>query len=657
MSPADGFDRLRQMRDGAEEVPVPPPPEDERGNGGGREEESPFLPDGCPVVALGTHDDLYYYLDQLGQLRSLKAKDHSRLNVQSLFGRKAELLYQFWPRRTQDRRTQEWVTTGWKPELAAESLMSEASRQGVWSPQERVRGAGAWTGTDGELILHLGDELLLVEPGRPAEPRDPGLVDRRVYPTAPPRMKPAPLPEPGGPDGAAAEALELFRTWNWRRKEVDPYLLLGFIAACMLGGALPWRVLVWITGGYGTGKTTLQNAVKWCMGENGILQTADATAAAVRQILKHASLPVAIDEAEAEEDGRKMQALIKLARDAASGSLSIRGGADHEAAQFTVRSCFMFSSILVPPLLPQDRSRMAILELDRLEAGKKSAAITERRMGELGARLLRRLVDGWPRFAQTIEAYRTAMGAAGHSARGQDVFGTLLACAHLLFSDRPPDESTLKAWQNKLAAASLAELEADVPDENACLNHLLSTVAEQPHDRLRMPLGQWLGRAAGQFDREIEQKGRDKSNAVLQDHGLKVVQHEARTWLAVANMHRGLARVFDGTQWAARPGAQGVWVQAIRRLPHVVPKKAIWFGVASKATLLPLHICLPPAGDSRTATDIPTPGPASAGPDPSACGPGGASAFYSDVPDDPLSEEDGVDEQDLRGPDTGPDFI
>lgn len=604
MSGPDGFDQLRAMRDGAQEVTRDePPPLDDAGGPDAPEDTDPELPAACPVVPLGVNNDLCYYLDQLGQLRALKAKDHSRLNVQSLFGRRSDLLYDFWPRKTQDKATQAWHTTGWKPELAAENLMGAAAVKGVWSPQERVRGAGAWSGRDGELILHVGDRLMIVPAGEKPKPgrwwieRDPGLVGNMVYPTAAAAMRPHLEPQPmaGGKNSPADEALSIFKTWNWRRKDIDPYLLLGWIGNAMLGGACNWRALAWTTGGFGTGKSSLQKAVQWTLGENGVLQASDATAAAVRQIVKHASLPVALDETEAEEDNRKMNQLIKLARDAASGSLAIRGGQDHEAAQFTVRSCFLFTSILIPPLLPQDRSRMAILELDQLEADQVAPTVTPRRMGEIGAKLLRRLVDNWHRMPATIEAYRNAMGRAGHSARGQDVFGTLLSMADLLLYDHEPDSDSLEAWQQKLQADTLAELESDLTDEKSCLGYLLSTMLEAPHDRMRYPIGRWIGRVAGRED-GLEAKQRDYANKTLQEVGLKIVQVEGEPWLAVANVHRGLAKLFEGTQWGSRPGAQGVWVQSLRRLPHKVPAKALWFGCTSKATLLPLHICLPAGG-------------------------------------------------------------
>ena len=115
----------------------------------------------------------------------------------------------------------------------------------------------------------------------------------------------------------------------------------------MLGGALEWRPMVWVAGDKGTGKSTLQKVVKGVFGRGGLIPAVDASAAGLWQSLGHSSLPVALDEVESEEDNRRNNNLLKLARVAASGGQMLRGGSDHKQASFTVRSCFLFSSILI----------------------------------------------------------------------------------------------------------------------------------------------------------------------------------------------------------------------------------------------------------------------------------------------------------------------
>lgn len=611
--PDDMLENLKKIRESAKVIPFapePPPPDaPPPGDEGPAEEMQGALPPDCPVRPLGISGEYAHYLDEAGQLRSLKAKDHSRLNVQSLFGRRVGLLYDYWPRKTQDKETGGWKTTGWKPELGAETLMQAAAERGVWSPTERVRGGGAWVGDDGELILHVGDALLIADAeargnvARPWREVPPGVVDGMVYPTAPPTLRPAAEPEAPGAKRAAQELLDLIDTWNLRRPEVDRMLLLGWIGAAKLGGALDWRAAAWLTGGYGTGKTSLEELLCWTQGEGGILHTADPSAAGIRQLLKHSSHPVAIDEAEAEEDGRRMQTLVKLARDAATGAISVRGGSDHEAATFTLRSCFLFGSILIPPLLPQDRSRIAIIELGKLPADAKPLGITKRMCAELGARLLHRLIVSWPRVKPTIELFRRALGEAGHSARGQDVFGTLLGIADVLLHNELPDSDSLETWKALMPAASLAETGGVADDAEACLAHLLTTSIESVNKGARETVGWWAARAAGivleRGEEEIEPAARRVAQRTLNNFGLAVKCQRGAPCLAVAHKHTGLARIFDKTQWASRPGAEGVWRQSLDRLADrqvggsELKSVPVWVGSSVRATLIPLTDCLP----------------------------------------------------------------
>ena len=170
----------------------------------------------------------------------------------------------------------------------------------------------------------------------------------------------------------------LFTCWRFARPMVDPMLLLGWNAAAVYGGALDYRPLVWLTGDKATGKSALQKGLGLMHG-NGILQSPDATEAAVRQILGQQSLPVAIDEAEADEDNRKMLALVKLARLAATSQGNIlKGGQDHQGHEFRATSCFLFSSILIPPIPPQDKSRLAVLEMEEIPAGAREPPLDKR---------------------------------------------------------------------------------------------------------------------------------------------------------------------------------------------------------------------------------------------------------------------------------------
>ena len=485
----------------------------------------------------------------------------------ALFGREAAYLYDVWP-----KYSKAGDMVNFSAEAPAEALMAAAAHAGVWDVANKVRGPGGWLGEDGELVFHCGDAVWR----GPAAVSEPGPLGRFVYPAAPPIPRPAEDAQPGGQGGPAFAVLDLLRTWNWKRGETDAVLLLGWIVAGMLGGALKWRPLAWITGGRGTGKSTLHDLVRDLLGD-ALVASANATGAGIWQSLGHRSLPVAIDELEATEDNRRAANVIELARQAASGGVILRGGQNHDSSSFTARSCFLFSSILMPPLLAQDVSRMAILELAPLAAAAPPAlALDHRQLRHLGRALRRRIADGWGRFPELLETWRAQLAAAGHAGRGADQFGTLLACADLVLHDHPPDSEALDGWTARLTPVALRGQTDDADDHDRALAHLLSSPAEAwrggSRDSVAACIRRALGEPAAAFGETPSMDARFDADKILGAIGLRVEtmaapdSSEARPWLCVANSHRGLAKLFEGTHWVGRSGASPTWVQTLRRV-------------------------------------------------------------------------------------------
>ena len=540
----------------------------------------PDLPKGCPVIALGVSAGRSYYLDGRRELHALAPKDHSRLGLEHLFGQKAYLLDEYWPKVNADGKR-----VGWRPEQAARRLIMAASAKGIWNPFERQRGKGGWRADDGTLVLHCGDAVLTGERWN-----EPGLIGRYVYVGTEPIAKPARVPAKGGAEGPGNRLLEILSSWNWKRGDIAPLLLLGWIVAAPFGGALDWRPLVWITGGAGTGKSTLHHVIGAVL--QSLIQVSDASAAGVWQKLGHSTLPVTFDELEAEEDGRRAQAVIKFARQAASGGLVLRGGADHGASEFVARSCMLFSSILVPPLTPQDRSRMALLELGELQSTTPPPT-DKAELGKIGAGLLRRVIDQWDRYADTLVAYRAALTAEGHGNRGADLFGTLLAMADLAIADFPADSDSVKALAVKLQPAMVGDADETAADQERCLRHLLTSIIPLDGPGLRRTVGDWLQRAA-ESDPEAGSESTEASR-ILGTHGMRLFEELGEGKLAIANSHQALARLFQGTHWAGKSGTVGVWVQTLRRLPGAAPAGMMRIGgVAMRATTIPDLLVIDP---------------------------------------------------------------
>lgn len=562
------------------------------------------LPPDCPVLPLGKLDTRFFFLDRDKQVIGLSARElQSRNYISALFGEDNYLLASIWPRRNRDN-----LVNGIDVARASDCLMRACSQAGIWDPAQRVRQRGAWPGMDGELVLHLGDQLLIVPAdGSAARPAPLGRHGHHVYPRVEAGPRPSLEPQGAGTTAPGPRVFRHLQGWAWRRGELDARLMLGQLATAMIGGALPWRAHVWVTGTRGAGKSTLHAYIK-ALHEDAVTAPSDTTAAGLWQTLQHSSEPLYIDEAEAAEDNRKNSAITQLARIASSSGEVRRGGSDHRSVSFTVRSSFAFLSINMPPLLSQDRSRLAFLELyDRPRDVSLDVPALLAEARKLGPRLRRRLVDTWPRYAATLQLYRAALSAVGHSPRAADQFGTLLTGADLVLHDGLPDPEFVSELAHNLAPGEIAEVVDDVPDELACLQHLMTFQIDPFRRGRKATLGEWIQWAAeeappaGEFgdpapadDDSARPANPEAANRVLASFGLKVIRDQGGAgklpWLAVSNQHSQLAAIFNGTHWASRSGAIGVWSQALRRLDGAQRSVGtVRFGAAStRATLLPV---------------------------------------------------------------------
>lgn len=605
---ADGKANVRQLYDEARKVPTlrradPKPGEAREGVLPGQWEPGPLgLPPGCPVTPLGCDGPVNYFLDPIGQL-AIYAKPYGQADTLDLFRGRHWYLYWAYPNKWKSKPTpggeDRLFPDSWKNERAREDLIAAATALGAWSPSEKLRGRGGWIADDGDLVLHLGNGMLKAGHDVGAH----SVVDGFVYPTRPAVMGPAVkkladvAPNPG------ARLRELFATWNWERPAVNPHLLMGWLGVAFLGAALPWRANIYITGDAASGKSTLQNIIKGVLGD-WLVKSADTTAAGIYQRVRTDSLAVAVDEFEAEGgDNSKVLNVLKLARRAASGDLMLRGGDKHSGVEFQARSAFLFSSINAPPLEPQDLSRFALLALHALPKGATPPDIQPRELASIGRVILRRLVDQWPRFAATLTAFKGAMAAAGMGGRGQDVFGTLLACADLMEHDgwdearlAFPVDGDLKPWSELLEVSGMTEFEDQTANWRGALNYLLSVPIDAWRNTGRHTVGQFLAGLWALDDSELyHDVKRIKSILAMAGLGYKRGPMITGTqnyddWIVIPNQSPILHQLYKGEKWAGSPNA-GVWKGALRQSPREVvhrPGNEVVAGVKSRCTLIRL---------------------------------------------------------------------
>lgn len=592
------------------------------------------LPPACPITPLGIHSDMSgkqtcFYLDFNRQLVGMEANNkHGKLGLAAMFGPKIGWLYDNWPKWSAPKKDRPSEIVGFDQAEAAEALVVECSRKGPFDPAGRVRGRGAHRTAEGNgLILHCGDKVLVSDlrvDGSVKRMRwvDPGLIERNVYSAG--EAIPRPHHEAVGEE-VAETLLALLQTWNWRRPLLDARFALGAIGAGFVGGALPWRPNIWITGGRGTGKSTLngQGGVIHQLNGEGLFRTGDASAAGIRQSLRNATVPVLFDEIEASENNARVAEVIKLARVASSGDTMTRGGQDHTAHEFTLRSLFWFSSILVPPLEPQDLSRLALLELKplRREVVEKGIDLARYNLPAMGRKLFRRMVDGWARLGDTKLKFHRALAETGHDSRACDQFGTLLACADILLydwdtEDGLPSDEEVDLWAAQCHPHKLAEVAQAVSEQEACANHLVTSMVQARGGEERESLSTWIAEAA---DLSVAGADRaDKARKRLEQMGLKVVNARYKPaegnapgkwgactyqtgdpgFLAVSDSHQALKAIFAGTKWQG-----GVWKQSLIRFDNALAVAGIKMAHATqRAVLVPLWAVLDESGLPASST-------------------------------------------------------
>lgn len=538
----------------------------------GEVDDTGCLPEDCPIRPLGYDGELYYYVDTKGQVFCTGDKAMGVERIQKLFSRHEDFLMWAWP--SYNKKNQ---VAGFKAEEVRRDIYAAADTRGPWSPTELVRGRGAWISSEGRLVLHCGEYLWM-----DGKLEDTGEVGTHFYVRRPAGMVPWSQPVPHE-DNPAAELCRMFRTWTMDRGEVDAMLLMGWLGVAMLGGALDWRPSAFIVGEAGTGKSELIKLLKTVLGR-GMISTTNATEAGLYQHVGHDSLPIWIDELESDDNPDQAKKVLKMARDTASGSVRIRGGADHKGVEFQARSAFGFSGINPPPIPPANLTRLAIIQLGPLVTADGIAPNLSD-PETTGPRLLRRLVDQWEDLPRIYEQYRTVLRAGGHDSRGQNTFGTFLACAHLLLGDDGleacglPFES-LDYWSSALAADVVPELQDKDPSWLECLKFILASRIDNYSHGSRQTVAQVLEELRLQ---EIEE-GAARSRLALADLGLVPKGFVGPGFaLAIPNKSRTLGKMLADTAYGDRGGA-GSWSFALRRGPPEICHKGIHKGNQADGT-------------------------------------------------------------------------
>ena len=344
-----------------------------------------------------------------------------------------------------------------------------ADRRGVYNPYT-IRGRGAWH-DNGRLVFHHG-EYLTVD-GQAMHLAD--IQSEYIYQGQRPLSGIArdPLTSKEG-----SRLIQIARMARW----VDPvsaYYLMGWTLLAPVCGALTWRPHCWVTGGAGSGKSTIIGSfVRPLIRGIGEIFQGASSEPGIRNWLKSDAIPVIIDETESndEEDRKRLRQLLTMIRQSSTETEAVTakgmsGGGGVQA--YHIRSMFLLSSInIMSGDRESDASRMAVLHLkpactdiedDRWEDLKEALHRIALRT-DLPGKLLARSISMLPVITKSINVFsNVCKDLMGGRQRDGDQYGTLLAGAWCLEHDAAPTQDDAECYAydaglRKVTGFSIAEV-------------------------------------------------------------------------------------------------------------------------------------------------------------------------------------------------------
>ncbi|WP_139250912.1 hypothetical protein [Palleronia salina] len=441
---------------------------------------------------------------------------------------------------------------------------------------------GVWRTEHDEAVAHCGDRVVTA---------DGTAVPVAVFESAHTMVGASAINPPVSDPCLAAQLNTLLqnirRGWGWARP-IDAEVYLGWVAAAFLGGFPDWRTHLHVSGGRGSGKSSLMEVTSLMLGDlaGGILN--DVTEAGIRQARNNQARPLLMDEFEPEQGRSSRQgsiiSFIRLMSGGGGGKIA-RGSSDHTSKSFRALGPVYLSAINHVEFAPQDRSRFVFLQLDALPAlggpveGAERLQQTRKMAKRLSSALWARMLAQSVRWDRDYLAVKASLDAKGADARQAATIATIVLGRDLLLYEGSITEERLEHAE-ELMRAMLADASVSTGDSEAedALGCALDCV---------IPLDHGVGRSV----REI-------LGSLLADIGEAVLGGEAalnRAGVFIRWPQREIAirtgakvKLFEDSKWAG-----GAHSSALSKLPGAA-KSANSINLApgnkQRAVLIPIGI-------------------------------------------------------------------
>ncbi len=463
---------------------------------------------------------------------------------------------------------------------AGEALIQSSKDEGPFNAS-KIRGRGVWR-ERGSIVVNLGEHV--------------DQDSEHSY------LCFEPLKTHRGAEFDVERLDKLFQKFPWR-DPADANLFLGWMVAAVICGALGVRPHLFLYGPPNSGKTTLHDLVRniltpLCVGADG-----QSTEAGIRQSIGPDALPVIIDEFETDQNGNRLNSMIRLARSAySSDSPVLRGTPEGNAMQFNIKTMLMLSAINVVGMAPADATRFLILPLTAHDNDPETGAYIEgeRQYFEpLGPDWCGYVVSKADEIIDAIAVFRKVMPLL--DSRHRLNIATLLGGAFVALNGCSPTEMEAEDWVETYGETIRRHGQAhERNDPMECLNHLFAhpVRGEEGGD---MPLGHWIAKEVAAVQSGQKPDAMRDSQRILAKYEMRIWHRDGSQGVVIRNGSTAIDRVYTGTKWA-----NGSWKRAIEQVPGVFhPANPIRFpGVSNKhrGTGMPLDV-IPEAIDDASKHD------------------------------------------------------
>lgn len=521
----------------------------------------------------------FYWSASQKQIISLSASTHTKLSMLQM----APLSW--WEDTFPAKNGCDW-------DNAASVLMRQCERQGIFQAS-KVRGRGCWL-DNGEMVIHLGDRVAVKNATIPLDQFKSKFIYEAAAPVDGPHTNPL-------GDNESRQLIEIAKRFSWEM-QASAALLCGWVVLAPLCGALKWRPHVWLTGGTGTGKSTiLDDFIKPLTSGAALYVQGNSSEAGIRQTLKSDAMPVLFDESEQnnEAEERRIQGVLALMRQSSSDgqARTVKGTASGSAMDFLVRSMFCLASIQVGIKQQADYTRISVLALKKscdVSAWEqtKDMLFDINSQADFGSRLVRRTIDNFLNIQKNIQLFIRVAAHRFRSQRLGDQYGTLLAGCYSLVSTGVATEERARDFINKFEWDTYID-DANEDESVQALNSILQIVVrvDCDHGSLSLSLGELVQVSCSQI--EVSGVTADTAEKTLCRMGLKtdmLIAEDSPTKRSMEVLH--VANRSDPLQSSLKDKPWRVdWRNYLKRIEGAITtKKTYRFGaIVCKATTIPIN--------------------------------------------------------------------